>query len=87
MLVLTRKVGSKILIGDNIKIILVSIDGDRARIGIEAPREIRVLREESIDKTIEENKLAAEIAVDLQSLFHAHANNEEKKENNQKDKK
>ena len=80
MLVLTRKVGSKILIGDNIKITLVSIDGDRARIGIDAPREIRVLREESIDKTIEENKLAAQVVVDLKELFNQHAAKSNKKE-------
>lgn len=80
MLVLTRKVGSRILIGDDIKITLVSIDGDRARIGIDAPREVRVLREESIDKTIEENKLAAQVVVDLKELFNSHAKANGKKD-------
>jgi carbon storage regulator len=46
MLVVTRKAGDKILIGDNITITLLSCDGGRLRIGIDAPREVRVLRAE-----------------------------------------
>lgn len=69
MLVLTRKIGSNILIGDNIKISLISVEGDKARIGIEAPRDIRILREESITNTIEENKRAAREMMDLKDLF------------------
>lgn len=72
MLVLTRKVGSNILIGDDIKITVVSVNGDRVRIGIDAPRDIRILREESITKTIEENQLAASVVVDLRELFNSH---------------
>ena len=46
MLVLTRKVDESIIIGDNIKITVVDIRGDQAKIGIEAPQEISVHREE-----------------------------------------
>ena len=46
MLVLTRKADEQILIGDDIKITLVRIKGGSVRIGIEAPREIRVVRGE-----------------------------------------
>ncbi|HEY1066233.1 MAG TPA: carbon storage regulator [Pirellulales bacterium] len=46
MLVLTRKLGEMIEIGDNIKLKLVRIDGKQVRIGIEAPRSVAVVREE-----------------------------------------
>lgn len=75
MLVLTRKIGSNILIGDNIKISLISVDGDKARIGIEAPRDIRILREESITDTIEENQRAVSEVMDLKELFSNYEKN------------
>ncbi|MFK8114349.1 MAG: carbon storage regulator [Rubripirellula sp.] len=46
MLVLTRKTDEEILIGNDIKITLVRVKGNTVRIGIEAPRDIRVLRGE-----------------------------------------
>lgn len=46
MLVLTRKLGEMIEIGDNIKLKLVRIDGKQVRLGIEAPRSVAVVREE-----------------------------------------
>jgi len=46
MLVLSRKQGETIPIGDDIKITVVRTKGDRVRVGIEAPREITVLRGE-----------------------------------------
>jgi carbon storage regulator len=48
MLVLSRHENEAILIGNNIKITVVRIDGDRIRLGIEAPREIAVWREELV---------------------------------------
>jgi carbon storage regulator CsrA len=46
MLVLTRKVDDSILIDDKIRITLVSVNGKQARIGIEAPPDAKVMREE-----------------------------------------
>jgi carbon storage regulator len=46
MLVLTRKIGELIVIGDDIKIKIVEIKGKQVRIGIEAPRTVAVNREE-----------------------------------------
>lgn len=46
MLVLTRKMNEQILIGNDIKITLVRVRGNSVRIGIEAPREVRVVRGE-----------------------------------------
>ena len=46
MLILTRKIGETILIGENISITVVEIRGRQVRLGIEAPTDILVLREE-----------------------------------------
>jgi carbon storage regulator len=46
MLVLTRKVGEDIIIGDNVRITIVSVHGDKVRVGIEAPRDVTVDRQE-----------------------------------------
>jgi carbon storage regulator len=60
MLVLTRKVGEGILIGDNIEITLVRIEGDQVRIGISAPKEVFVCRKELIEQVQQENLQAAQ---------------------------
>jgi carbon storage regulator CsrA len=46
MLVLSRKAGQKLQIGDNVTITILEVHGNTVRVGIEAPREIRVLRGE-----------------------------------------
>ena len=47
MLILTRKVGESIEIGDGVKVTLFEIRGDRAKIGIEAPNDVEIRRPES----------------------------------------
>jgi carbon storage regulator len=49
MLVLTRKAGEKIRIGDNITITVCELEGNKVRIAIEAPRHIRILRNELVN--------------------------------------
>ena len=46
MLVLSRKVGEQLIIGDNIRLEVVSVRGNRVQLGITAPREVPVQREE-----------------------------------------
>ncbi len=67
MLILTRKPGESLYIGDDIKISIVEIKGHQIRIGIEAPKECRVYREEIYLAILEENKSAA-LAMDVNVL-------------------
>lgn len=59
MLALTRKVGERIVIGDNIVVTVVSIKGDSIRVSIEAPKEIKIYRGEIFDAIAAENQQAA----------------------------
>lgn len=52
MLVLSRKLNQRILIGGDICITVVRIDGDKIRLGIEAPKEIAVNREETLQSEL-----------------------------------
>ena len=60
MLVLTRKAGEGIIIGDDIKITVVELKGGGVRIGIDAPREMKVHRQEVFDRIKQENKEATQ---------------------------
>jgi carbon storage regulator len=60
MLVLTRKLGESITIDDDIKIVVVQIKGGHVRLGIEAPRDTKIHREEVYIAIQDQNKLAAE---------------------------
>lgn len=60
MLVLTRKIGELIVIGDDIKIKIVEIKGKQVRIGIEAPRNVEVNREEIFLQKSADKEPAAE---------------------------
>ena len=61
MLILTRKSGESITIGDDVKITVIEVKGKQVRIGIDAPRNYVIHREEVYIRIQEENKKAAEI--------------------------
>ena len=59
MLVLTRKLGESIVIGDNIRITIEKINKSQVKIGIDAPKGITVNREEVLREINEENVLSS----------------------------
>jgi carbon storage regulator len=64
LLILTRKVGESVAIGDDIQISVVEIKGTQVKLGIRAPRDVTVHREEIYLKIQEENKRAAQVSTD-----------------------
>jgi len=62
MLVLSRKVGERILIGDQISIVIVRINGNAVRVGIDAPTDLSVIRAE-LKQRIERDKAVQDSAV------------------------
>lgn len=60
MLVLTRKPDEKIMIGDDIVITVIEVRSDAVRIGIEAPKDVKVHRAEVVDAVSEENRGAVQ---------------------------
>ena len=71
MLVLTRKLGESIAIDDHIKIVVVQIKGKQVRLGIKAPKETKIHREEVYVAIQEQNKEAVTPAVSLQDVSKA----------------
>ncbi len=55
MLILTRKVGETVVIGDDIRVTVVNLSGYQVRLGVDAPKEISVYREEIYDRLQTEN--------------------------------
>jgi len=58
MLILSRKVDERVILGDDIKISIIEIRGDQVRIGIDAPKKVKVFREEVYMAIKAENKEA-----------------------------
>lgn len=52
MLILTRKVGESVLIGDDISITVLSVRGNQIKLGVQAPKEVSVHREEIYQRII-----------------------------------
>ena len=63
MLVLSRKTGEGITLDKNVTIDILSIEGDRVRIGIQAPKDMRIFRSELLEETISTNREAANAPV------------------------
>jgi carbon storage regulator len=62
MLILSRKTNEKIMIGDDISVSVIEIRGDQVRIGVDAPKSVKVFRQEVFDAIKAENKAAAQSA-------------------------
>jgi carbon storage regulator len=59
VLVLTRRPGQSILVGDSVELVVVRIEGDRVVLGIEAPRDVRVVRSELLRAVETENQASS----------------------------
>jgi carbon storage regulator len=64
MLIITRRPGEKIVLGDDVVVTVMEISGQTARIGIEAPKALPVYREEIWEAVKQENEAAARASVD-----------------------
>lgn len=60
MLVLTRKNGETLMLGEDIQVKVISIDGDQVKIGIEAPKSLKIYRQEVYEAIQRENEAALE---------------------------
>jgi carbon storage regulator len=65
MLIITRRPGEKIMLGDEITVHVMEIVGNSVRVGIQAPRSLPVYREEIWKAVREENRAAADAPADL----------------------
>lgn len=56
MLILTRRVGEKLIIGENVTVTVLGVKGNQIRIGIDAPRDVQVNREEVHQRILKERE-------------------------------
>jgi carbon storage regulator len=72
LLVLGRKKNESLVIGDNIVITILGVEGDQVKIGIQAPREITIVREELLRAVQEQSQKAADLQLlKMQDQFQA----------------
>lgn len=69
MLVLTRKVEESLLLGGEIRITVLGVSGDKVRIGVDAPRHVKILRGETVDQARDANRMAAASGMNLAAMF------------------
>lgn len=67
MLIITRKKGESLMIGDDIEIIVSKIDDGSVKLGIKAPKDIEILRKELYEEVEQENKAATQIDISMLS--------------------
>ena len=56
MLILSRRVGEKLIIGENVTVTVLSVSGNQVRLGIDAPRDVKVNREEVYQRILKEQE-------------------------------
>jgi len=69
MLVLTRKRNQSIMVNDNIELTIIDIQGDQVRVGINAPKDVKVFRKEVYVEMTQENKEASNVTMDALSIL------------------
>lgn len=70
MLILSRNKGQKIMINDNIILSVLEINGDQVRIGIEAPSNVTIYREEIFEAIKQQNRYAVEFNTDIRDILN-----------------
>lgn len=80
MLVLTRRPGESIVVGENIVVTVIEIKGGQVRIGIDAPREVDVYREEIYEQVRQENLAAIANADEIRKAVQAQRRSNEGEE-------
>jgi carbon storage regulator len=68
MLVLNRKKGETIIIRDNIRITVIDVQGDNIKLGIEAPREVSIYRQELYEEITAANQQANQNEINAEQL-------------------
>ena len=81
MLVLTRKEDEKVVIDDDIEITVVAVEGGKVQLGIDAPQEVEIYREEIYEKVKSENIEATRKKVTVDQLKEIRVDNSEKEDN------
>jgi carbon storage regulator len=66
MLVLGRKANQSVMIGDEIVVTILAVDGDQVKIGIQAPAQMTILRQELYETVKQENLRAATLSAQVQ---------------------
>ena len=74
MLVLTRKKGQSLMIGQDVEIAIIEIQGDQVRLGINAPKSISIHRKEVFDEIRQENREASTVKLNTDDLKTAMVN-------------
>ena len=75
MLVLSRKINQSIVIGDNIEIMLVDIRGDQIKLGINAPKSVKIFRKEVYEEVKSENLEASKSTIEELNILSSFVKN------------
>lgn len=68
MLILSRKKDESIILGKDIEIVIIGIEGDQVKVGINAPKNVEIYRKEVYDAIQKENKQAANQSINIAEL-------------------